>query len=311
MIISKQRLIELSASTGFIKDNLEKVLRLSEILKFFNEDQFFNERLALKGGTAINLTIFDLPRLSVDIDLDYSLDVSKEEMANEKEVISSKVIRFMEREGYELVTNSRMHYALLSFIFSYINNAGNKDKIKIEINVMDRCHIMPIEKRPIMPKYLEGAQCYTVSINDLFASKVNALLSRAAPRDLYDVASMIDANVIKDKTLFKKCVIFYNMIGGEQDIIDLDFKNIESIDYHKVMMQLKPLLSKIEKFSLEQTKEKVINYLKELLVLDESEKEFVNEFKNKKYNPRLLFNDDAIIKNIEHHPMALWRCMEK
>lgn len=35
MLISKQKIIELSASTGFIKDNLEKVLRLSEILKYF------------------------------------------------------------------------------------------------------------------------------------------------------------------------------------------------------------------------------------------------------------------------------------
>ena len=38
------------------------------------------EALALKGGTAINLTIFNLPRLSVDIDLDYSRNVSKDEM---------------------------------------------------------------------------------------------------------------------------------------------------------------------------------------------------------------------------------------
>jgi predicted nucleotidyltransferase component of viral defense system len=38
------------------------------------------EHLALKGGTAINLTIFNLPRLSVDIDLDYTQNVDREEM---------------------------------------------------------------------------------------------------------------------------------------------------------------------------------------------------------------------------------------
>ena len=72
MNISKQYLVELSYKTNFIRDNLEKVLRLSEILKFLNNDNIFKNKLALKGGTAINLTAVELPRLSVDIDLDFT-----------------------------------------------------------------------------------------------------------------------------------------------------------------------------------------------------------------------------------------------
>ena len=45
-------------------------------------DPLLKESLALKGGTAINLTIFDLPRLSVDIDLDYAKNNSRDEMKN-------------------------------------------------------------------------------------------------------------------------------------------------------------------------------------------------------------------------------------
>ena len=55
-----------------MRDTFEKVLRLKEILKFLNEDKFLREYLLLKGGTAINLTVFNLPRLSVDIDMDYT-----------------------------------------------------------------------------------------------------------------------------------------------------------------------------------------------------------------------------------------------
>lgn len=55
MNYSKQYLAELSTKTNFIKDNLEKVLRLAEILKFLNIDNLFKGKLALKGGTAINL----------------------------------------------------------------------------------------------------------------------------------------------------------------------------------------------------------------------------------------------------------------
>lgn len=49
MNYSKQYLAELSIKTNFIKDNLEKVLRLAEILKFLNTDNLFKGKLALKA----------------------------------------------------------------------------------------------------------------------------------------------------------------------------------------------------------------------------------------------------------------------
>ncbi len=57
-----------SHETGFIRDNLERVYRLTDVLEFVFTDRFLSERLILKGGTAINLKVFDLPRLSVDND---------------------------------------------------------------------------------------------------------------------------------------------------------------------------------------------------------------------------------------------------
>ena len=80
MNYSKQYLAELATKTNLIKDNLEKVLRLAEILKFLNTDDVFKGKLALKGGTAINLTAIELPRLSVDIELDYTENLSKNEI---------------------------------------------------------------------------------------------------------------------------------------------------------------------------------------------------------------------------------------
>jgi len=43
---------------GFVRDTYEKVCRLTEILKFFENDAVLGKSLALKGGTGINLTIF-------------------------------------------------------------------------------------------------------------------------------------------------------------------------------------------------------------------------------------------------------------
>ena len=52
----------LAKEQGFVRDTLEKVCRLTDILLFMQKDGLLSGRLALKGGTAINLTVFDLPR---------------------------------------------------------------------------------------------------------------------------------------------------------------------------------------------------------------------------------------------------------
>ena len=59
---------DIAKEQGFIRDNLEKVMRLVEILNYFHDSPLLSKSLVLKGGTAINLTVFQLPRLSVDID---------------------------------------------------------------------------------------------------------------------------------------------------------------------------------------------------------------------------------------------------
>ena len=52
--------------------------------------------LLLKGGMAINLTIFELPRLSVDIDMDFVLNLPREDMLQARETISGTIKAYME-----------------------------------------------------------------------------------------------------------------------------------------------------------------------------------------------------------------------
>lgn len=77
---NKSYLDRIATEKGFIRDNLEKVMRLAEILKHFHDNDLLAHSLVLKGGTAINLTVFQMPRLSVDIDLDFARNCSREEM---------------------------------------------------------------------------------------------------------------------------------------------------------------------------------------------------------------------------------------
>ncbi len=307
MEFSRQYLTKLSQESNFIKDTLEKILRLSEILKFLNSDAIFKDKLALKGGTAINLTAVALPRLSVDIDLDFAVNVAKEELPEIKEKFKKRLSDYMWQEGYSLA-DSRDYFALTSLLFHYINNAGNRDNIKVEINFLDRCHVLPLEKKMIFIKnMIENVEVLTLNTVELYASKINALLSRATPRDLYDVNAMIENRVIANTELLKKCLIFYNAIGGDYDLQNLNYENIERLDYKKFKTQLKPVITKDDKFDIEKAKEIVIKYLKDLIVLTDGEKEFLTKLKEKIYTPELLFDDEEMIANIKDHPAALWR----
>jgi predicted nucleotidyltransferase component of viral defense system len=58
-----------ATATGFRPEILEKVIHLLNLLEIFRAHLFLKNRCALKGGTALNLFLFDAPRLSVDIDL--------------------------------------------------------------------------------------------------------------------------------------------------------------------------------------------------------------------------------------------------
>lgn len=122
---------------------------------------------------------------------------------------------------------------------------------------------------------------------------------------------MINNKIIENKELLRKCLVFYNMVGGEQDIESISFENVESINFMKFKTQLRPVLSKDDKFNLDEVKTNVISYLRNLITIDQEEQRFIDEFRTKNYMPELLFNDKTVIDNIKYHPMALWRCQDK
>ncbi len=67
-----KRLGTLLVDKGYLtEETLEKVIRLLGLLNALRSHPFLKGRIALKGGTALNLFVFDVPRLSVDIDLNY------------------------------------------------------------------------------------------------------------------------------------------------------------------------------------------------------------------------------------------------
>ena len=305
-----------ATENGFQRDVFEKVYRLKETLKFLNTEPILKEHLLLKGGTAINLTIFDLPRLSVDIDLDYIPNDSRENMLKMRKEISSQLKDYMESEGYFLGTGSRKSYSLDAFHFQYVNSSGNRDMIKIEINYSLRAHVLEADTRKITTNaFGQPIGVMTVSPIEIFAAKANALMSRAAARDLYDFNNFVQSKLFfEQRNMLRKVIIFYASVSAEEINKSFDTSVIDKITFRKIKRDLFPMLKKEEirnHFDLDQYKNVARTYIDKLMQATDSEKEYMNCFEKGIYVPELLFENKVVIERVKNHPMILWKIAKK
>ena len=208
---------------GFVRDTFEKVYRLADVLSYMENDRLLSNSLALKGGTAINLAVFDLPRLSVDIDMDYSKDVPREAMLLERRQISDHIQKYMTASGYILSLKTKRYHALDSFVYEYVNAGGMKDNLKIEINYMLRCHVLPVARRNIgLPWKEKDLTVLSVDPIEIFAAKSVALLNRTAARDLYDIFNLQQSGLVDES----KTTTFKNALFSMQPLHQKPYLNI-------------------------------------------------------------------------------------
>lgn len=301
-------------TNGFVRDTFEKVLRLKEILRYLNEDGYLRGHLVLKGGTAINMTIFNLPRLSVDIDMDFTSNYSKEDTEIARKEITERLLHYMQEEGYQLSESSRYSHSLDSFLFQYQNAGGNRDNIKVELNYSLRAHIFaPVGRKIVSDAFDDSLEVRTLEPMEIFAAKTNALLSRAAARDLYDFNNMIFYGLFDESEyeLFRKCIIFYASISAEVINKTFDTSAIDRLTFSKIRRDLFPVLRKKDNFNLEERKTAAKRFIGELMNLTQEERAYIDAFERKEYKPELLFTDEKILSNIQNHPMAVWKMEQK
>lgn len=311
-IYNKAEIGRVAQQYGFTRDTFEKVLRMKEILRYLNEEEYLREHLLLKGGTAINLAVFNLPRLSVDIDMDYTPNDTKMEMLEAREKITTIIKDYMKADGYQLSKGSRFTHSLDAFYYQYQNAGGNRDMIKIELNYSLRAHILEPVHRRILPKVFDdGLEIRMVAPIEIFAAKGNALISRAAARDLYDWGNLISENLfVNEKEILRKSFAFYATISAATVNRNFDTSSIDSLNFNKIRRDLFPVLSKKDNFKLDDRKRQAKDYIAELMQLTEREQEYMDCFITKEYIPELLFDDEEIVERIKEHPMALWKCQQ-
>jgi len=157
---------------------------LIKILPIIDEEKVF----ALKGGTAINLFIRDLPRLSVDIDLTY---LPFDDRKSALQTITSS-LRKIGSHIQEAIPNSTVNeVAQKDGTIAKLMVQTEEAQIKIEVNTIMRGHLFEPDRYAlsgaVQDVFEQFAEITVVSKAELFGGKICAALDRQHPRDLFDI----------------------------------------------------------------------------------------------------------------------------
>lgn len=308
----KQQIRQIAAEHSYTATNVEKVLRLCMILNDLNEYEEFAGNLLLKGGTAINLVAFGkLPRLSVDLDLDFAHNISKEETDRERKRINNALSDYSKKLNYEI--SDRSSFVLDSKSLTYHTTTGSIDKIKLDINYHSRCHVYPpIVSNVSLPFDKDNRKIRVAHLDviELFAGKIKAYYERYKPRDIFDIYTLSHSDLLKEQSerdKLRKCAVFYSVLGNADrpDLLETTFDSIRKMPFYVIKTQLLPMLhTKLGHFDKDKLIGETIDFMQSLMVLDETEKEFIKKFFQGHFCPELLF-DENISYNLQRHPVIL------
>lgn len=311
MQLSKETLLKISKETGFSSDILEKVIRLTSWLNLAVKHPRLNEKFALKGGTALNLFLFNLPRLSVDIDLNFVGSKERKSLETEREPFEKAVENICKAEDLS-IRNKRKSEAATSYSLRYLSSLGNGGNLKIDINYQFRIPLYKVEKLDSFPLDIYKAKSVPVlNLNELLATKLVAALARKASRDFFDLY-ILKQKI--EKIDLSKVRLAFVVFGGvnRKDWLRVSKEKIE-IDKDEMHNQLLPVLNKR---NLEGSQSDLINSItsscKELfelfLPLKANEREFLERLnKEGKICPNLLTNDPEMVDKILSQPQLQWK----
>ena len=258
---------------------------------------FADNVFALKGGTAINLFVRDMPRLSVDLDLvfvDHRLG-RDEALARINDAIRNSVDRLKKR-GFQT------HAATVA-------DAGetklfvrrDKLEVKVEVNFVLRGTVHPIRSTSLTPKaketLLADLELPVVSLADLYGGKLVAALDRQHPRDLFDVMELFLHGGITPE--IRRSFVVY-LASHNRPIHEVLFPNLRDIsgEYESTFkgMTTEP----VELKALVSARERMIAELK--AGLDAAEREFLLSLARNEPNWDLLG-----IEHLEQLPGIRWK----
>lgn len=307
-----EQMIRAATAAGFAPEPYEKVAWLLELLMGLDSHPYLRGRLALKGGTALNVFVFDLPRLSVDIDLNYVGATDRETMLAERPLVEQAVEAVCGRMGLQ-VRRVPSDHAGGKWRLSYTTTSGRPGTLELDLNFLLRTPLWPIE--PMVTKWAGASTPVTyptLDLHELAAGKLAALFGRAAGRDLYDTVQLLDSGKLDSDRLRLGFVVY-----GAASRLDWRQVSIEDVsaNHVEVARQVLPMLrgsARPETSDLDAWVTELVTRAQVLLAtvlpLTESEAGFVGGLNDEGViRAQLLTEDPAMQALIESHPALLWK----
>ena len=254
-----------------MRDNyIQQVQLLLDVLPIVMKDN----RLALKGGTAINFFYRNAPRLSIDIDLCYLPIEDRQTSFQNIHTILKEAKLALEKRG--LVVRPSRPLDTKSEVRLFVKN--NQVEIKVEPNFILRGSVFNPEIK-VTSTYIANTFHKTVEVkclnfSDLFAGKIIAALSRQHPRDLFDIKYLLENEGITEKV--RKAFLVY-LISSPRPIHEVLIPNLKNISEIEVQKFQGMANTEVTIESLEKARELLIKTLKETLTNEE--KHFLIGFK--------------------------------
>lgn len=314
MKISKERLSAVAMQTGFRPEILEKVIRLMDLLNAIFTDDYLASRLALKGGTALNLFYFDLPRLSVDIDLNYIGAIDRDTMLAEKPLVLSRIEKLIAENDYQVIRRSEEH-AGGKWSLRYQSDLIRQGQIEVDLNFISRVNLWPIIKIDSgeLGNY-QAKEIPTLEYHDLIGGKLNALFSRHSSRDLFDMYQIF---MQSDRLDFERLRIAFVVYGAtsrkDWRTISMDQINFKPLELKNMLL---PMLRHAEFDGRKEIREWANELmdvcranLTKLFPFNQGEIAFLDGIHERGViQAELLTQDLSLIHLIRLNPVLLWKC---
>ena len=314
MKFGAEEIEETAAALGFRPDSLEKVFRLLSLLETLRSNAFLRPRVALKGGTALNIFLFDVPRLSVDIDLNYVGSGDRATMLADKPKVEQAIQAVCAREG---LTVKRMpsEHAGGKWRLSFVNTAGSSDKLEVDLNFILRVPLWPVitlDSQTLGP--VVAKEIVVVDRHELAAGKLAALCSRNASRDIFDARELLRRDDIDRGKLRLAFVVYGGMNRKDWRTVRIDDIAADALELKRALVPMlragvRPLDAEIPSWS-----ETLVRETRELMAavlpLEAHEREFLERLKGAgDIAPELLTAEPAMQRIIRDHPGLKWKAL--
>ena len=271
-----------------------------------------NSCLALKGGTALNLFYFNLPRLSVDIDLNYIGAVDREKMMEERNELEAILLGLCQRSGFT-AKKVAIEHAGGKWRLNYNGVIQPSGNLEIDLSYMYRVVFWPIVlKDSCMVGNYQAKNIPLLSYDELAAGKIAALMARKASRDLYDAHRLLVNSQFQREINMNHLRLVFIVYGG-MNRHDWRTLKLEDIGFDSVELKNKlvPVLNQkdLQNTSLaSQMIAECQHDLTGLLPFTENEMQFLNKLLDDgEIEPSLITSDAGMQVKISTHPGLLWK----